>query len=119
MQKLVRTSSRARQKPRKAINYLPRFRNAPAACQAPENKTLVSVRESFPPKTPKTTEKPVSAVIVSGYAHLHISPRCDCKGKGGQFHNFNVRCSPCRFCSEWIKGIWFNEHECECWKRNQ
>lgn len=56
---------------------------------------------------------------IPDYASPKINPYCYCKGQGDRFHNLNVRCGLCKYCRRRIKGIWFHEHEGECWKASQ
>ena len=80
---------------------------------------------STPSRASKLRKTPIvvcklPAVLPPGLIFDHViaeeSVFCLCKGKGDRFHNLNVRCAPCGFCNKRIRGIYFNEHEGECWK---
>jgi hypothetical protein len=64
--------------------------------------------------SPEASVAPPLGKSKTDYETLGIDPRCDCDGRGGAFHNLNVRCAPCGFCKVRIKGMWFNEHEGAC-----
>ena len=57
--------------------------------------------------------------IIPDYEVHAIDIRCYCNGQGNAFHNQSVRCGVCQFCGERILGIWFNDHEDNCWAKQQ
>lgn len=85
-------------------------------------KTMVETPSILPRK--KGSEPAPVAVarrgrIIPDYERHGVDVFCRCDGKGKRFHNFNVRCALCLHCGRRVKGIWFNEHESECWEKKR
>lgn len=57
-------------------------------------------------------------MIIPDHASQGIDPRCHEVNRDND-HRLNCRCGKCPVCGQWIKGIWWVEHEDEHWARNE